>query len=159
DGDGPQPRFALTLMTTTNQLSRNIATIMQDELRQVGIRLELESLETATLFDKIAKAQFDLYYLISVGGNQSTDIFQFVYHSRYQDSEFNDATAKLRATSEPAVMAPLFDVLARTLRRRGYCPDIEVDRLAAEASGLQNADARKTMYLRIAGLLTDRGGA
>jgi peptide/nickel transport system substrate-binding protein len=159
DGDGPQPRFALTLMTTTNQLSRNIATVIQDNLRQVGIRLDLESLETATLFDKIAKAQFDLYYLISVGGNQSTDIFQFVYHSRYQNPEFNDAIAKLRGTTDPAAMQPLFDLPASILSRRDYCPDPEVDRLAEQAARIENPESRKELYLRIAGLLTDRGGA
>jgi peptide/nickel transport system substrate-binding protein len=159
DGDGPQPRFALTLMTTTNQLSRNIATVIQDNLRQVGIQLDLESLETATLFDKIAKAQFDLYYLISVGGNQSTDIFQFVYHSRYQNPEFNDAIAKLRGTADQAAMQPLLNLLASILSRRDYCPDPEVDSLVEQAAVIENPESRKELYLRIAGLLTDRGGA
>src|SRR5689334_3987674 len=45
DGDGPQTRFRLTIITSTNQLSRNIAAILQDQLRQVGIGLELLSLE------------------------------------------------------------------------------------------------------------------
>ena len=91
DEDGPQIRFELTMMTTTTQLSRNIGAIMQDQFRRVGIGLILQSFETATLFDRINKLQFDLYYLINIGGNQNTDIFQFVYHSRYQDPEFNDA--------------------------------------------------------------------
>ena len=101
DGDGPQTRFELTMMTSTTQLSRNIAAIMQDQFRRVGIYLNLQSFETATLFDRINKLQFDLYYLINIGGNQSTDIFQFVYHSRYQDPEFNDAITRLRAGGGP----------------------------------------------------------
>ncbi|HSE37195.1 MAG TPA: ABC transporter substrate-binding protein [Blastocatellia bacterium] len=158
DGDGPRPRLTLTMLTSTTQLSRNIAAIMQDQVRRVGIHLDLQSLETATLFDKLGKAQFDLYYLIGIGFNQLTDVFQFVYHSRYQDSEYNDAIAKLRATSDPALMRPLFEQLAATLRRRGYCANAAVDELAAEAGSTESPAARKVLYLRIASLLTDRGG-
>jgi peptide/nickel transport system substrate-binding protein len=174
DGDGPRTRVTLTMLTTTTQLSRNIASIMQDQLRRVGIQLELQSLEPATLFDKLSKAQFDLYYLIGIGFNQLTDVFQFVYHSRYQDSEFNDAIAKLRATNDPAQMSPLLDQLQRklaperTLRgpdvveiRYDYCSNSDVARLAIEAAALDSvreAGAKKQLYLRVASLLTDRGG-
>jgi peptide/nickel transport system substrate-binding protein len=159
---GGGPRFTLGLITTTNQLSRNIAAIMQDQLRRAGIALRLESLESATFFDRLAQAQFDLYYVIGVGGNQSTDIFQFAYHSRYHDDQFNDAIAKLGATDDPARMEPLLQVLAKTLARKDYCPDPEVDRMAAEAAGLKGeagARERKRLYLAISGLLTDAGGA
>jgi peptide/nickel transport system substrate-binding protein len=174
DGSGAHPRLTLTMLTTTTQLSRNIASIMQDQLRGVGIQLELQSLESATLFDKLGKAQFDLYYLIGIGFNQLTDVFQFVYHSRYQDLEFNDAIAKLRTTSDPAKLSPLLDQIQRkltperTLRgpdvveiRYAYCSNSDVTRLAIEAAALDSAheaEAKKQLYLRIASLLTDRGG-
>ncbi len=158
DGDGPRTRLTLTMLTTTTQLSRNIAAIMQDQLRRVGIQLDLQSLEPATLFDKLSKAQFDLYYLIGIGFNQLTDVFQFVYHSRYQDPEFNDAIAKLRATNDPAQMRPLFDQLAAALQRRTYCANAEVEAPAEEAASTESPTARKALYLRIASLLTDRGG-
>jgi len=158
DGDGPRSRLTLTMLTTTTQLSRNIAAIMQDQLRRAGIQLELQSLEPATLFDRLSKAQFDLYYLIGPGFNQLTDVFQFVYHSRYQDSQFNDAIAKLRPATDPAQMRPLLDQLASLLARREYCPNEEVDRLAQEASSAETPTSRKQIYLRIAGILTDRGG-
>ena len=158
DGDGPRPRLTLTMLTSTTQLSRNIAAIMQDQLRRIGIHLELQSLETATLFDKLGKAQFDLYYLIGIGFNQLTDVFQFVYHSRYQDPEFNDAIAKLRATNDGAQMRPLFDRLAAILQSRGYCASAEVDGLADQAVTTESPPSGKALYLRIASLLTDRGG-
>lgn len=158
DGDGPRPRLTLSMLTTTTQLSRNIAAIMQDQLRRVGVQLELQSLETATLFDKLGKSQFDLYYLIGIGFNQLTDVFQFVYHSRYQDPDFNDAIARLRKANDPAEMRPLFEQLAANLQRRTYCPNAEVDQLAQEAVSTDSPVARKALYFRIAGLLTDRGG-
>jgi peptide/nickel transport system substrate-binding protein len=158
DGDGPRPRLTLTMLTTTTQLSRNIASVMQEQLRRVGIQLELQSLESATLFDKLSKAQFDLYYLIGIGSNQLTDVFQFVYHSRYQDAEYNEAVARLRGTTDPMQMRPLFDQLASVLSRREYCPNDEVNKLAQEAVTTESTSVRKQLYLRIAGLLTDRGG-
>ncbi len=161
DGDGPQTRFSITLMTQTTQLSRNIASIIQDQLRRVGIHLNLESLEFATFMDRIGKLQFDLYFLRAIGFNQSTDVFQFVYHSRYQNPEFNDAIGKLRAANDPAAMQPLFANIAGILARRDYCPNGEVDRLAEQAAGLSNqqgAAQKKQIYLKISSLLTDRGG-
>ena len=171
DGEGPQPRLTLKLMTSTAQLSRNLASILQEQLRAVGIGLELESLELPTLFDRINKAQFDLYYLRSIGANQSTDIFQFVYHSRYQNPEFNDAIAQLRAATDPARMGPLFDRLEAILAplvhrddpavRTDYCSNPEAARLAAQAAELdskRDGAAMRELYLKVASILTDRGG-
>ena len=158
DREGPEPRLTLKLMTSTQQLSRNIGSILQEQLRAVGIRLELESLELATLFDRINKAQFDIYYLRSIGANQSTDIFQFVYHSRYQDSEFNDAVAKLRAASDRSQMRPLLDRIASILEKREYCADSEVESLAKTALHASTPESQRQYYLQIAGILTERGG-
>ena len=158
DGDGPRPRLTLTILTSTVQLSRNIASIMQDQLRRVGIQLELNSLESATLFDRLSKAQFDMYYLIGIGSNQLPDVFQFVYHSRYQDARFNESIAMLRATNDPAQMRPLLDQIASILAKREYCSSDEVDNLAREAASIESPAARKLVYLRVASLLTDRGG-
>ena len=161
DGDGPQTRFEIRMMTSTTQLSRNIGAIMQDQFRRVGINLKLESFESATLFDRISKMQFDLYYLISIGANQNPDIFQFVYHSRYQDPEFNDAINKLRAAAAAAAMRPLFEQLDAILSRKQYCPNPEVDRLREQAASLDpvtDAEEKKELYLRIARVLTERGG-
>ena len=161
DGGGPQTRLRLTIITSTNQLSRNIAAILQDQLRQVGVELELLSLETATMNDRLAKAQFDLFYRIGLGFNQSPDGFQLVYHSRYQNTQFNDAVTKLRVASDPAQMRPLFDALAAILSRHEYCASAEVNRLAEQAAALDStasAAEKQELYLRISGLLTDRGG-
>ncbi|HSE99173.1 MAG TPA: ABC transporter substrate-binding protein, partial [Blastocatellia bacterium] len=158
DGDGPQPRLAITLTTTTTQISRNIASIIQNQLRQAGIQVELQSLELATMLDRINKAQFDVYYLRAIGFNQLTDVFQFVYHSRYQNPEFNEAVARLRSLNDPAQMRPLFENLERILARREYCPNPEVARLAEQAAATSDAAMRKQLYLQSSALLTDRGG-
>jgi ABC-type transport system substrate-binding protein len=149
------------MMTSTTQLSRNIAAIMQDQFRRVGVYLNLQSFESATLFDRINKLQFDLYYLINIGGNQNTDIFQFVYHSRYQDPEFNDAITRLRQAADASALRQPLEKLEALLARREYCPNPEVDRLREQAASLDamaDAAEKKALYIRIAQLLTDRGG-
>ncbi|MEN3335168.1 MAG: peptide/nickel transport system substrate-binding protein [Blastocatellia bacterium] len=161
DGDGPQTRLRLSIITSTNQLSRNIAAILQDQLRQVGIELEQLSLENATMNDRLAKAQYDLFYRIGLGFNQSTDGFQLVYHSRYPNPQFNEAIAILRATSDTAQMRLLFDTLATVLAQHDYCASTEVTRLVEQAEALDStihAAEKRTLYLKISSLLTDRGG-
>jgi peptide/nickel transport system substrate-binding protein len=162
DGDGPQHRLSITLTTTTNQLSRNIAAILQEQLRRVGIELNLQSLEFATLLDRINRGEFDLYYLRGIGFNQSSDVFQFVYHSRYQSQEFNDVVAKLRVAGDGAQIKALAGQILSILRRREYCESVEVNRFV-ERAGLVDIEslgsaAIKQQYLEVARLLTDSGG-
>lgn len=77
-----QPRFKLTLKTSTLSISRKIGEALQAQLRRVGINLELQSLERQKLTQDMTDGNFQLYYNVMVGGNQSTDMFRFVYHSR-----------------------------------------------------------------------------
>lgn len=158
DGDGLQVRFSLRLMTTPLQISRNIAAIMQEQLRRVGIELTLESYEIATLIDKAIKGQYDMYYLRSIGANQNTDVFQFVYYSRYQNAEFNDAIARLRQTTDTAQMQPIFTTLTANLAKREYCPNQKVQAILEQAAATSDANTKKQLWLDIARLLTDRGG-
>ncbi len=159
DGKGPEPRLKLTILTSTTQLSRNIASIIQDQLRGAGIQVELQSLEAATMFDKLSKAQFDMYYLIGLGFNQSPDAFQFVYHNRYQDPDFNDAIAKLRSTSDATEMEALFVRIDSILARREYCPSTGGLQIKPRAEQEYTPEVTtKEYYLRVARALTDRGG-
>jgi peptide/nickel transport system substrate-binding protein len=158
DGDGTQTRVTIKLMTNTTQITRNIASIMKEQLRAVGINLEIESFEFATLIDKVTKGQFDMYYLRVIGANHNTDVFQFVYHSRYQNSEFNDTIAKLRAENDPAKMQPLLNILAANLAKHEYCDSDKMRKLLADVSQTADPAAKKKIYLDIAKLLTDRGG-
>lgn len=77
-----QPRLKLTLKTSTLSVARKIGEILQAQLKQVGINLELQSLERQKLTQDMTDGNFQLYYNVMVGGNQSTDMFRFVYHSR-----------------------------------------------------------------------------
>lgn len=79
---GEQPRFKLTLKTSPLSISKKVAEVMQEQLRRIGIDLAIQSLENQKLTQDITEGNFQLYYRVMVGGNQSTDIFKFAYHSK-----------------------------------------------------------------------------
>lgn len=80
--DGDKPRFKLTLKTSTISSTRKIAEMMQEQMRRVGIDLEVQPLDNGKLNQDINEGNYQLYTRIMVGGNQSPDIFRFAYHSR-----------------------------------------------------------------------------
>ncbi len=107
-----QPRIKLTLKTSTVSVSRKIGETMQEQLRRVGIALELQSLERQKFTQDLSEGNFQLYLNTSVGGNQSTDFFKFAYsaqsippngqnRSRYNNPQVDKLlTESLTATRE-----------------------------------------------------------
>lgn len=80
DGDGPQPRFALTLRTSTTEVYRLQAAAIQHDLARVGIRLDVRSSETLTLLRDMANGNFQLYTALFVGVTDP-DMLRVVFHS------------------------------------------------------------------------------
>jgi peptide/nickel transport system substrate-binding protein len=75
-------RFHLTMKTSTEESSRLLAAVLQQQLRQVGIALDIRSFEFATFYSDIIKGEFQMYPLRWVAGsNQDPDIFEYVFHS------------------------------------------------------------------------------
>lgn len=74
-------RFHLTLKTSTDETSRLLALIVQQELRQTGIALEVRSFEFASFYADITRGAFQMYTLRWQGGNEDPDIFHYAYHS------------------------------------------------------------------------------
>ena len=75
-------RLKLTLKTSTEELPRLLAAVLQDQWRRVGVELELRALEFATFYADITRGNFQLYTFRWVGGNNDPDIFEYVFHSR-----------------------------------------------------------------------------
>jgi peptide/nickel transport system substrate-binding protein len=80
--DGENPRFKLTLKTSTISSTRKVAEMMQEQLRRVGVDLDVQSLENQKLTQDITDGNYQMYIRIMVGANQSTDVFRFAYHSK-----------------------------------------------------------------------------
>ena len=125
DGDGPLPRLRLTYKTSQNEVRRRVATVIQEQLRQVGISVEIQSLEWGTFFSDIKKGNFQIYSLTWVG-IADPDIFHHAFHSR----------------SVPPDGA----------NRGGYA-DSEVDRLTEAARREPSREKRRKMYLRVQRIL------
>jgi peptide/nickel transport system substrate-binding protein len=74
-------RFHLTMKTSTEETSRLMAAVFQQQLRDVGIALDIRSFEFATFYSDVVKGAFQLYSLRWIGGNEDPDIFEHVFHS------------------------------------------------------------------------------
>lgn len=74
-------RFHLTMKTSTEESSRLLAAILQQQLREVGIALDIRSFEFATFYSDVTKGAFQLYSLRWIGGNEDPDIFEHIVYS------------------------------------------------------------------------------
>jgi peptide/nickel transport system substrate-binding protein len=81
DGDGPLPRFRLSLKTSTSEVYRVQAAAIQHDLARVGIAVDVKSNELQTLFADVLRGNFQLYTLQWVGVTDP-DMLRRVYHSR-----------------------------------------------------------------------------
>ncbi len=80
--EGDKPRFKMTLKTRTVSISRKTAEVMQEQLRRVGIDLEIQSVEPQKFTQDVTDGNFQMYLNTLVGGNQSTDIFRYAFYSQ-----------------------------------------------------------------------------
>ena len=74
-------RFHLAMKTSTDENTRLMVAVMQQQLRDVGIALDIRSFEFATFFADVTHGAFQLYGLRWIGGNEDPDIFEYAYHS------------------------------------------------------------------------------
>jgi peptide/nickel transport system substrate-binding protein len=123
DGDGPRPRLSLSYKTTSVEFSRLQAAVIQQNLRDVGIDVDVRSYEFATLYADILKGTFQMYTLQWVGDALADpDILRRVFHSQQlPPAGFN----------------------------RGHFSDPDVDRLIDEASAATDYDTRRQLYGRV----------
>ena len=74
-------RFHLTMKTSTEESTRLLAAVLQQQLREVGIVLEIRTFEFATFFSDVTRGAYQVHSLRWVGGNEDPDIFEYVFHS------------------------------------------------------------------------------
>ncbi len=74
-------RFHLTMKTSTEEYTRLLAASLQQQLREVGIALDIRSFEFATFFSDVTHGAFQMYSLRWIGGNNDPDIFEYAFHS------------------------------------------------------------------------------
>ena len=74
-------RFRVAMKTSTDENTRLMVAVLQQQLRDVGIALDIRSFEFATFFSDVTHGAFQLYGLRWIGGNEDPDIFEYAFHS------------------------------------------------------------------------------
>ncbi len=119
-------RFHITMKTSTDENTRLMVAVMQQQLRDVGIALDIRTFEFATFFADVSSGAFQLYSLRWIGGNEDPDIFDAAFHSR---------------NFPPAG------------RNRSFYSNPEVDNLIDQASRETNQGDRKRLYAELQQIL------
>ena len=120
-------RFHLTMKTSTDEMARLMAAVLQQQLRQIGIALDIRSFEFATFYSDVTKGAFQFYSLRWIGySNQDPDIFEDAFHS--------------------ASFAP-------RRANRGYYSNPELDRLIEEGRRTLDQHERRRIYADVQRIL------
>ena len=121
-------RFHLTMKTSTEESTRLMAAVLQQQLRDVGIALDIRTFEFGTFFSDVTHGAYQLHSLRWVGGNEDPDIFEYLFHS----SKFAPAGAN-----------------------RTFYANPRVDALIDQARSELDVNTRKQLYAEIQRLLAD----
>lgn len=119
-------RFHLVMKTSTEETTRLMAAVFQQQLRDVGIALDIQTFEFATFYSDVVKGAFQLYSLRWIGGNEDPDIFEHAFHS----------------ASFPPKRA-----------NRSYYVNPQVDRLIEQGRTTTGLAARRAAYIEIQRIL------
>ncbi|MGD2111913.1 MAG: ABC transporter substrate-binding protein [Gammaproteobacteria bacterium] len=137
----------LQYKTSTDPLRVRIATVIQQQLRAVGIEMTLSSYDWGTFYGDIKAGRFQLYSLAWVG-IKTPDIFRYAFHSRSLPPQGANrgrlADARTDALIEAAENAPTLagqarawrQVQARLLQLLPYIPLWYEDHVVAVREGL-----------------------
>ncbi|HZQ68539.1 MAG TPA: ABC transporter substrate-binding protein [Terriglobales bacterium] len=121
-------RFHITMKTSTEESTRLLSAVLQQQLRDVGVILDIRTFEFASFFSDVTHGAFQFYSLRWIGGNEDPDIFEYVFDS---------------------------DKFPPHGANRGYYSNPEVDRLIQEARTQLDQNARKALYARIQQILAE----
>ena len=123
-------RFHLTMKTSTEESSRLMAAVLQQQLHEVGIALDIRTFEFATFFSDVQKGAYQMYSLRWIGGNQDPDIFEYAFassrippkganRSYYMnprvDALIDQARQEVDQSRRKAIYAEVQQILARDL--------------------------------------------
>jgi peptide/nickel transport system substrate-binding protein len=115
-------RFHITMKTSTDENTRLMAAVMQQQLREVGIALDIRSFEFGTFFSDVTHGAFQLYGLRWIGGNEDPDIFSLCFSSSrfppnganrgfYSNPRVDSLIDQARREVDPRIRKPLYDEL------------------------------------------------
>jgi peptide/nickel transport system substrate-binding protein len=121
-------RLRLTLKTSTDETTRLMAAVLQQQLRAAGIALEIRSTEFGTFYADVTKGAFQIYALRWIGSNEDPDIFRYAYGTNSMPPKGGN---------------------------RGHYSNAKQDALLAEASASSDRSVRKRDYVEVQQILAD----
>jgi len=121
-------RFHITMKTSTDENTRLMVAVMQQQLREVGIALDIRSYEFGTFFADVSRGVFQMYGLRWIGGNEDPEIFEYAF---------------LCAKSPP------------NGANRGFYCNPQVDSLLEQARVETDLATRKQMYADVQRILAE----
>lgn len=121
-------RFHITMKTSTEESTRLLAAVLQQQLREVGIALDIRTFEFATFLADVSKGAFQFYSLRWIGGNEDPDIFDTVFRSSntppqgrnrgfYSNPHIDALIDQARRESDQSVRKRLYFDVQETLAR------------------------------------------
>jgi len=125
DGDGPLPRLSLVLKVSNSEFNRLQSTVIQQNLREVGIDLDVRTYEFATLYADVLSGNFQMYTLQwTAGALADPDILRRVFHSkqvpptgfnrgRYSNPEVDALLDRAGAETDEALRLDLYAQVQR----------------------------------------------
>ncbi len=78
-----QEHLSFTYRTNNdNETAVQMAAVFQQQLREIGVTMEIRGNEFATFFADIIKGNFQAYSLRWIGANNDPDVFNYIFHSK-----------------------------------------------------------------------------
>ncbi len=128
DGDGPRFRFDKPIrygVSGSSIAGRNYAVVVQNQLKDVGIDVQIQTYEGTTLFDEMRRGNFQIAYSQWVGGNQDPIFYKDLF-----------ATSEIPTEQRPS-------------RNRSRYSNPELDKLVEEAVNTYDRQKARELYVRI----------
>lgn len=89
DGDGPLPRFKLIYKTSSVKERVEIAQLIAENLKKIGIEVTVKSYEFGTFYRDVRQGDFDLYTLTWVGITDPDIYFEIFHSEKFAPTGFN----------------------------------------------------------------------
>lgn len=126
DGPGGRPRLRLIYKTSTQQLRPILARVWAAQLAEVGIAVEVQSFEFATVFDDYKKGNYQLGLLQTTAITEPDFLYAYFHSSRIPTPEEPNWQNRWRYRS--ARIDELTELGRRTLdrdRRRAFYAEVQ----------------------------------
>jgi peptide/nickel transport system substrate-binding protein len=120
-------RLRITLKTSTDETTRLMAAVLQQQLRAAGIQLTLRAAEFGTFYSDVTRGAFQMYALRWIGSNEDPDIFRYTYGS----GAFPPKGANRGHYSNPRVDALLTAAAGETDQQKRRADYVKVQRILA----------------------------